>query len=274
MLSSRINLYSELKTATRIAFRATYFIFLLISPLLLAGAVLLAALFSGRQPSTVALDVGISVMRFLGPVVMVLLCQELLSKEFERRYFLNSLTYPRARHNLLLGRFIALIAQVIGLLLVMALLLAILVLLIGQGYAQSTPVALDHRYLITICFIGLDLLVLTALATLLAVVASTPSFVLIGTFGFMLAARSFAAIIELLIRDASLVSNAENYGSGVGLLRYVLPDLGALDVRMITLYGDMAFLPPDWPWLVLSNLAYVVGLLAFAIWALQGKQFS
>ncbi|MNF93986.1 hypothetical protein D3C84_766810 [compost metagenome] len=133
---------------------------------------------------------------------------------------------------------------------------------------------LDHHYLVSIAFVGVDLLLLTALACLLAVVASTPSFVLIGTFGFMLVARSFAAIVELLNRDASVVGDAESYRAGVGLLGYLLPDLGALDVRMVALYGSMDFLPTDWPWLLLSSLAYVVGLLALAVWALQRKRFA
>ncbi len=134
--------------------------------------------------------------------------------------------------------------------------------------------ALGNHYLITIAFIGLDLLLLTAVATLLAVVASTPSFVLIGTFGFMLVARSFSAIVELLTRNAFVVGDAESYRSGIGLLGYLLPDLGALDVRMVALYGKLELLPADWPWLVLSCLVYAVGLLALAVWALNRKHLA
>lgn len=257
-----------------LALRARYLWLAGCSLLVLALASLLAAQFSGRQPGTVALDIGLSIMRLLLPLVMVFVTQELLCREFDRRYFLNSLTYPRPRHKLLLGRFLAVVALTLGLLLAMALLLSLLVGLIGQSYDQATPVALDQHYLVTIAFVGLDLLLLTALACLLAVVASTPSFVLLGTFGFMLVARSFAAIIELLTRDASLVSNAESYRAGVGLLGYLLPDLGALDVRMVALYGSMDFLPADWPWLLLSSLAYIVALLALAVWALQRKRFA
>lgn len=258
----------------RLALRARYLWLAGCSLLVLALSVLLTAQFSGRQPATVALDIGLSVMRLLLPLVLVLMTQELLSREFDRRYFLNTLSYPHPRHSLLLGRFIAISALTLGLLLVLAGALTLLVWLIGQGYAQATPVALDHRYLITIGFIGLDLLVLTAVATLLAVVASTPSFVLIGTFGFMLVARSFGAIVELLTRNTTVVSDAESYRSGVGLLGYLLPDLGALDVRMVALYGKLELLPADWPWLVLSSLTYTVGLLALAVWALNRKRFS
>jgi len=240
----------------------------------LSLTVLLSAQFSGRQPATVALDIGLSVIRLALPLALVLMTQELLSREFDRRYFLNTLSYPHPRHSLLLGRFMAITCLTLGLLLVLAVALALLVWCIGQNYAQATSVSLDQHYLLTITFIGLDLLLLSAVATLLAVVASTPSFVLIGTFGFMLVARSFGAIVELLTRNAFVVSDAESYRSGIGLLGYLLPDLGALDVRMITLYGKMELLPADWPWLVLSSLTYTAGLLALAVWALQRKRFA
>jgi len=196
--------------------------------LLTAG---LASQFSGRQPATVALDIGLSALRLLLPLILVLMTQELLSREFDRRYFLNTLSYPHSRHSLLLGRLAAIATLTLGLLLLLAAALALLVWLIGRGYAQATPVALGQHYLVTIVFIGADLLLLAAVASLLAVVASTPSFVLIGTFGFMLVARSFGAIVELLTRNTAVVTDAESYRSGIGLLGYLLPDLGALDVR-------------------------------------------
>lgn len=242
--------------------------------LVMVLAASLSAQFGGRQPSTVAMDIGLSVMRLVLPLVLVLMTQELLSRELDRRYFLNTLSYPHPRHSLLLGRFLAVAVLTLGLLLILAVALALLVWLLDHSYAQSTPVSLDHHYLLTIAFIGLDILLLTALATLLAVVASTPSFVLIGTFGFMLVARSYGAIVELLSHDASLVSNTEGYRASLGGLGYLLPDLGALDLRVLAIYGQPEFLPVDWPWLLLSTLSYAVALLALAVWALQRKRFS
>ncbi|GCA57102.1 ABC-2 family transporter protein [Pseudomonas sp. SCT] len=265
---------SNISTGFRLAFRARFGWLVVSSLLVLTIAAPLSAQFSGRQSATVALDIGLSVIRLLLPLVLVLMTQELLSREIDRRYFLNTLSYPHPRHGLLLGRFIAVSTLTLGLLLLLGSALGLLVWLIGQGYAQTTPIALGHHYLVTITFIGLDLLVLTAVATLLAVVASTPSFVLIGTFGFMLVARSFGAIIELLTRNSTVVGNAESYRSGVGLLGYLLPDLGALDVRVVALYGKLELLPADWPWVVLSSLTYMVGLLALAVWALNRKRFA
>jgi ABC-type transport system involved in multi-copper enzyme maturation permease subunit len=266
-------LSSDSLTGFRLALRARFLWVSVATLLVLVLTAWMAAQFSGRQPATVALDVGLSVMRLLLPLVMVLMAQELVSREFDRRYFLTSLTYPRPREGLLLGRFAALLALMGALLLVMSLVLGVTVGLIGKGYEQSTSVSLGLPYFISIAFVGIDLLVLTALAVFLAVVASTPSFVLIGTFGFMLVARSFASIVALLTRDTTVVGDADTYRAGIGLLGYLLPDLGALDVRGIALYGRLEFLPADWPWLLLSNLAYAGAFLALAVWALQRKRF-
>lgn len=265
---------ADLRTSFLLARRAHFFSIALWLLLAVLGMALLGALFSGRQPATVALDVGLSAMRLLLPILVILLVQELLSREFDRRYILSSLTYPRPRHQLLLGRALTVLLLIYTLLAVMAISLGYLTVQIGLGYAQSTPVALGLPYLITIAHIGVDLFVLTALATLLAIVASTPAFVLIGTLGFMLIARSYAPIIALLERERYVVENPELYQQSLGLLGYLLPDLSAMDVRMISLYGQMELLPGDWLASLLANLAYGLALLALALFALHRKRFN
>ncbi|MFP6850620.1 MAG: ABC transporter permease [Pseudomonas sp.] len=267
-------IYHDFITALRLVFKAKFIWMAAGVLLVLVLVTLLSAYFGGRQPAAVALDVGFSTIRLLLPLLIVLLVQELLSREFDKRYYLNSLTYPNARSTLLLGRFAAVFALVLCALFALGVLQVGLVRFIGDIYPQATPVALGQPYLIVIVFLLLDLLVLAALATLLAVVASTPSFVLIGTFGFMLVARSYGTIVELLSNNAGVVVNAEGYRASLGVLGYLLPDLGALDLRMLALYGKSEFLPADWPWLLLSNLAYACALLALAVWALQRKRFA
>lgn len=235
---------------------------------------LLSSYFGVRQPSTVALDVGFSAMRILVPLLIVLLAQELFSREFERRYYLRSLTYPRGRCAFLMGRFAAILMFLLVVLFVLSLVQMVIVKLINNFHSQATPVALGEYYLVAMAFMALDFFVLASLATFLAILASTPSFVLIGTFGFMLVARSYAGIVELIVRDAGVVASAEGYRIGLGALGYLLPDLGSLDVRMLALYGKIEFLPADWPWLLASSLGYAFGLLALAVWALQRKRFA
>ena len=259
-------MFPDFRTGVLLAFRANFFWLAGLSIFFLLLVVWMASEFSGRQPATVALDVGLSVMRLILPLIMVLVVQELFSREFDRRYFLSSLTYPRARQGLLLGRFASVVVLILSVLLIMALALALLVAWIGEDYEQATGVSLGWPYIATIA--------LMALAAFLAMVASTPSFVLIGTLGFMLMARSFAAIIELLTRETWVVEGVENYRTGVGVLGYLLPNLGALDIRMTALYGRMEFLPSDLGVLVISCLAYAFAFLWLAVWVLQRKRFA
>ena len=246
---------------------------LLWTTIALVTVVLMAAQFSGRQPATVALDVGISFIRLALPLLMLLMVPELSSRDFDRRYYLISLTYPHQRQRMLQGRFVTIYALATLALFIMGAVLALEVWFIGQDYKQATPVALDEKYLLTLIFIALDVLVLTAMATFIAMAAATPSFVLIGTLGFMLIARSYSAIIALLHAESYLVNDAETYRSSLGILNYLLPDLGALDVRMVALYGKFEFLPQQWPLLLTSAFAYTFVLLALAWWVLRRKSF-
>lgn len=156
----------------------------------------------------------------------------------------------------------------------LSLLLAGLVAWVANSYTQATPPSLGLPYVVTIAFIALDLLVVLAIGTLIAITTTTPSFVLIGTLGFTLAARSYSAIVALLTRDSTLVGDTDTYQSSLSLLGYLLPDLAALDVRMISLYSDWQFLPDDWPLRVISSLAYAAALFALSVWALNRKKLS
>ncbi len=238
------------------------------------SAMVMASLFSGRQPATVALDVGLSVVRLLFPLFIVFLVQELFSREFERRYCLSTLTYPRSRILFLLSRFSAVFLCVLILLLFIALLLVQVVKAIGAGYQQSSPVALNGYFFLVNAFLMLDFLFVISLAVFLAVYASVSSFVLVGVFGLVIIGRSYSSILHLLDGDSSLVVGVEEYSLGLNILRYCLPDLGALDVRAISLYGQIQFLPNDWFWLVVTCLVYSLVMISSAVWLFNKKRFS
>lgn len=265
---------ADYQTSLKLALKARYSLLAVWLLLVVAGSVILGAQFSGRQPATVGLDVGLSALRLLLPILAALLAQELIAKEFERRYYLTSLTYPRQRYQFLLGRLLSIFTLIIALLVVMAGLIAILVWYISQDYSQATPVALGTHYLVTISFIALDLFILTCMGAFIATVATTPSFILVGTIGFMLIGRSYATIIALVNAEHDVVNNPELYSQSLKMLGYIIPDLAALDVRMISLYGTMEFLPANWPVMVLGVLSYGFALIGLSLWALQRKHFS
>lgn len=271
-------MYTELATGLRIGFRIvhrarlTHFLGAILVGLI--AACLLAAQFSGRQPATVALDVGFSVIRLFLPVLAVLLLQELFYREFDRKYYFLSLTYPKTRLTFLVARVTTVLAYTLLALFLLSLALWLAVHFISKGYAQASPPNLGVPFVITLLFVALDLTVAVAVGTLISIAAASASFVLVGTLGFLLCARSFSPIIDLLSRDHTLVLHSETYQSSLHLLGYVLPDLARLDVRLISLYNMMVFLPADWPVLVLTTAAYALALFSLAAWLLNRRRFS
>lgn len=235
---------------------------------------MLAAQFSGRQPATVGLDVGISFIRIYMTFLIAMLTQELLSKEFDRRYFLYSLSYPISRDSMLFTRMLSVYLLSVFVLLLSVVILAILVGLVAQGYEQSRPVSLSWPYIITASFLALDLAIISAFSVLLAVVSKTPGFVLVGTIGFAVLARSYSSVIGLLGGDRLVVENQEAYQYTLGILGFVLPDLGALDVRQTSLYDDLSMLPSNIFSALAGSTIYFVIVMVLAMWIFKKRRLG
>ncbi|WXL25072.1 hypothetical protein WG219_17455 [Ectopseudomonas mendocina] len=265
---------ADFYSSMRIVWKTVFFRIVLVLLVLMAITVFMSGFFSGRQPATVALDVGISIVRLVLPFFIVMLVHELFGREFERRLYLNSLTYPRGRGGFLCSRFVTVLIVLIFVASLLFLLVGILVWLISGWYEQSTKVDLGVGYLVVAGFVLLDALVVSSFALLLSVYASSSSFVLFSTLGFVISSRSFGSIVEMLERDSSLGFGVEGYSVGLELLHCLLPDLGALDVRMIALYGSFEFFPDDWAMIVLNCLSYTLLLLLISVAILRRKRFE
>lgn len=272
-----ISIKADFTVGMKIAFHSRLSSIILWLLIALVVSVLMAMQFSARQPATVALDVGLSVIRLALPLLAILLAQELLVREFERKLYLTSFAYPRTRANWLLGRATAILVIITIMLVLMGILLALLTTLAATGYDQTTPVSLGMPYVVTLLFTAVDLLTVIGMATLLSVSAATPSFVLIGTIGFVIIARSYSPIISLLRQNPNVVDKFADphlYQDSLGFLSFILPDLGRLDVRLVALYDKIVFLPHQWQLLLCATLVYVVALFTLSVWVLNKREFN
>lgn len=234
----------------------------------------LAGQFSPRQPDTVALDVGISLIRIAVPLLALLQVQDLLAREVERRLILTSLTYPRSRTAFLVGRYLAVAVAALGMTVFLSLVVAAVVHWGGTGYSQGTKVALGLPYLMTIGLIWFDVAVVVAFGLALATVATTPHLVFLGGIGFMIIGRSASTIVSLLERERELVKGADWYSQGLQWVQWLIPDLAALDIRPVALYGKMELLAAS-PWaLVAMPIGYILLLVVIACWRFEKRQFA
>ena len=240
-------------------------------------AALLASQFSGRTPATVAMDVGISLYRLFMPTMIILILHELLYKEFERRTYLTSLTYPKTRTAFLLTRIQAVSLTVVLTTLFFYLLLALLVQYVNSSYDQATPPDSGLPLLLTFAFMLLDFFIVMLFTLLMIMLSKSASFHLVVSIGFVIIARTFGPVIELLSRQDQLVwsqSTDEKYQNALSILYFVLPDLSSLDIRMIALYDKMQFLGNGWGHMLTANIAYSLVLLGMAVWIFNKKQFD
>lgn len=265
---------ADFRLAVLLILRARQWLIAAVLGILVALVAWLASEFSPRQPATVALDVGLSFIRIAVPLLALLQTQDLLAREIERRQILISLTYPRSRATFLIARYSAVVMVATAMTIYLSLILAAVVAFVGTGYHQQTPIALGGAYVLTIAFMLLDFAVVVAFAAALATISTTPNLVLLGGLGFMIAARSASTIVQLLKSDHNLVQGAQWYQQGLESVQWLIPDLAALDVRPIALYGKMALLHQSPAALLLMAIAYVAVLLALACGYFQRRQFA
>lgn len=250
---------------------------LTIGCVLLIVCSLLAAQFSGRTPATVAMDVGISLYRLFMPIMIILILHELLYKEIERRTYLTSLTYPNTRTAFLLARIQAVSLAMVLTTLFFYALLTLLVQYLNSAYTQVTPPDYGLPLLLTFAFMLLDFFIVMLFTLLMIMLSKSASFHLVVSIGFVIIARTFGPVIELLSRqDQTIWSEGadEKYQNALAVLYFVLPDLSSLDIRMIALYGKMQFLGAGWENTLASSFAYSLALLGLAVWLFNRKQFD
>jgi len=242
--------------------------------LLLIGGAYLAALFSPRQPETVALDVGLSGIRFALVLMAVFWVQELVGKEIERRTTIQYLAYPIHRAQYILGRFSGITILLLVATITLALLLWILVIASSTYYAQSHPGALGYPFWITIIGVWLDVVVVAAFTLCIAALSTVPALPLVLGIAFALAGHTLGAVMDYLARGADGQDVlTTTYAPMINVVRWLVPDLSRLDWRIWPMY-DLP-MPSGSIMLAFSMAAgYVTLMLCIAVHLFSRREFD
>lgn len=245
----------------RSGFRSRVVLILMVLGLMLVVTAFLAASFSPRQPRTVTLDVGFSGLRFCLILLGTFWVQELVGREVERRTVLYALAYPISRSAYLGGRFLG----VVGLLAIASAVLGSLLWLsalnAGGSYDQSFTVHLGLPYWVTIVGFWMDAIVVASFAVFISSISTVQMLPVFLGIAFGLAGKGLGAATDYLSRgadgDARLV---EQFGLLIDLIRWVLPDLSALDWRVWPMYGSI---PQDM--MLPATLAFAMGYVVLML---------
>lgn len=238
------------------------------------GAAYLAGGFSPRQPSTVTLDVGLSLIRGVSLVLVLYWAYELVGKEIEHRTIYVSLTYPVTRGQFLLGRYLGILVLTVFAVALLGVMLAGVVWLTGLSYEQTNPLSLKWPYVLTLLALLLDLALVASFGFLVSTVSVTPFVPLVAGLAFAISARSLGPALEYLSDMSASEAKLQNVLTPVfGWLRWILPDLSRLDIRYYALYAYQ----PDTGLLaggVMMAIGYTGILLALAVWLFSRRQFN
>lgn len=234
----------------------------------------LSANFSPRQPHTIALDVGFSVVRFTLVLLALFWVQELLTREIDRKVILHSLALPVSRASYLIGRYLSVVTLVCISTGVLGLCLRVAVHISGPNYVQGFPVGLGLPYWTTLLGIVIDVAVVAAFSSAIAIVSTVPVMPLAMGAAFAVAGKALGASVDYITRGADGdVAFAATQGQYLDVVRWLIPDLSRLDWRDWALYGAVPT-NESLAWAVLMAASYVVVAVGLAVYFLQKREFS
>jgi Cu-processing system permease protein len=175
----------------------------LVLGVLLVGIAYLAAFFSPRQPTTVAMDVGFSGLRISLVLFALFWVQELFGREIERKSVLFALTYPVPRSRYLLGRYAGILSLLGLAALLLGLLLWLTVLLTSKTYNQYFDVALGGPFWATIFGLWADAALVAAFSLWVATYSTVPMLPFALGLAFAVAGKSLGTVVDYLARGAA-----------------------------------------------------------------------
>jgi Cu-processing system permease protein len=258
----------------RSGFRNRMFLAVFALGIMLVGIAYLSASFSPRQPRTVALDVGLSGLRFSLVLFAITLIQDLVGREIEQRAVVLTLSYPVHRAAYLFGRYIGVLALTGVGAMILSLLLWIAVMMSGLQYDQQFRIELGLPYWLTVIGIWLDVAVVAAFTLWISTLSTVTMLPLALGAMFAIAGRALGAVVDYVSRGADgQVELAARFGPVLETVRWVLPDLSRLDLRAWPMYG----LAPDTATVVLSiamAFFYAMTMLGLSVHAFSRREFS
>jgi len=246
-------------TTVREALRERLLLNLLVfAVILIASSITISQLTVGDQYRIIA-DVSASSTQIFGTLIAVFLSVALISRELDRRTCYPMLARPIGRGTFLLGKALGLLAVVTlnGLIMALA---SLATLLVYAGAAQLPLAAFAAAYLLMVVQFAICIGFAALFSTF-----TTPTLATVYTLSIVLAGHAFSEI-----RTFWLADRRSGLKGLVGVLDYLLPNMGLLDLKEAITYRD----PVPWEtmgWRFGYGLTYAALLVALGAWTFSRR---
>ncbi|MDE0884650.1 MAG: ABC transporter permease subunit [Myxococcota bacterium] len=221
-------------------------------------AVLIASL-SYVEGERIIQDIGLASIRLFSVGIAIFVGIGLIHGEVDRRTIYTILAKPVTRAEFLLGKFFGLLLTVWLQLLLMGLAFVLVSLSVGAP--------LDWGYAAALFLVGIELMVIVAVATLFSSF-STPMLSAFFTLGIY-ALGHLSRNLYFLGQEAEV----DSVRRAATLLYRVLPDLETFNVSIQAVHG-LPIPASEVAWAVLYGLAYTTALLSLAIYIFHRRDLE
>jgi ABC-type transport system involved in multi-copper enzyme maturation permease subunit len=232
----------------------------------------LASSFSPRQPQTVALDVGLSGLRFSLVMFAMFWIEQLVARDIGGKGILLTLAYPLPRSRYLVARYIGVMGLLALAAVLIGLMLWIVVFLSGSQYEQAFGLSVGGAYWITIFGFWFDAAIVAAFALMIASLSTVPMLSIALGLAFAIGGKSLGAVLDYFSKGADGDQELMKMAPILDAIQWVLPDLSRLDWRIWPMYGSMPSTELVM-WALLMGLAYIAVLLGVAIAVFDRREF-
>ena len=228
--------------------------------LLVMGASVVIGNMTLGETIKIILDLSLAAMSVFGLLIAIFVGIGLVHKEIQRRTVYMLLAKPILRRNFVIGKYL-------GLMLVIALNVAVMTAALLALMALYSPDGVHGGIFVAVLLILVELMVVTAVAVLFSTF-STPTLSAMLTLGVWVIGRFSSDLVEFARRTESPLSRALATG-----VHYVLPNLEKFDVKNLVVY-NMAIEPAYVGWALAYGLLYIVFLIGLAAYIFERRDFK
>jgi len=228
--------------------------------LLVMGASVVIGNMTLGETIKIILDLSLAAMSVFGLLIAIFVGIGLVHKEIQRRTLYMLLARPISRRNFVIGKYL-------GLMLVIALNVAIMTAALILLMAIYSPGAMNWSVFVAVLLILVELMVVTAVAVLFSTF-STPTLSAMLTLGVWVIGRFSSDLIQFARKTEDPVARALVTG-----FHYLLPNLEKFDVKHLVVY-NMAIEPAYIGGALLYGLLYIVFLIGLAAMIFERRDFK
>ena len=221
----------------------------------------------------VAVDVGLSVVSFSGLILIFFFSIQMVSNDIENKTLYLVLSRPVTRAQYILGKYAGLGSIIFFSSAVLSMCAAFSVKISTLGVEGYIPVNFSwHTFFLSVFFLILSLLVMTAISVLWVSVTSHPFTAVLLTIITYFIGQNMENVKNIILSTKALSSDSISMKI-IHIVSWILPNLAVFDLKTTAAYG-LAINGASLFWIFLYGVSYIGICLIFAIFVFQKRELA